>query len=47
MVLEYLPTNWDYLENYINGVNVGKYSIHGSYGYEPSSNLEMMLQIVL
>ena len=26
MVLEYLPTNWDYLENYINGVNVGKYS---------------------
>ena len=23
MVLEYLPTNWDYLENYINGVNVG------------------------
>ena len=26
MVLEYLPTNWDYLENYYLGVNVGKYS---------------------
>ena len=26
MVLEYLPTSWDYLENYILGVNVGKYS---------------------
>ena len=23
MVLEYLPTNWDYLENYYLGVNVG------------------------
>ena len=26
MVLEYLPTNWDYWKNYIQGVNVGKYS---------------------
>ena len=27
-MLEYLPTNWDYLKNYnyIQGVNVGKYS---------------------
>ena len=26
MVLEYLPTSRDYLENYYIGVNVGKYS---------------------
>ena len=26
MVLEYLPTNWDYLENYFRGQLVGKYS---------------------
>ena len=32
MVLEYLPNNWDYFKLH-TGVNVGKYSIHGSSGY--------------
>ena len=40
MVLEYLPTNWDYLENYINGVNVGKYSsTMDSLGYQHVPNI--------
>ena len=40
-MLEYLPTNWDYFKLH-TGVNVGKYSIHGSSGYRKMGELRFM-----